>query len=53
MGKCVVGDAAASLCFVIYHKAKEENLRGTSVQLTITWENRREAYVPQVLGPSD
>lgn len=32
----VLWDNAASLCFVTYSKAKEDNLRGTSVQLTIT-----------------
>ena len=32
----VLWDNAASRCFITYNKAKEENLRGISVQLTIT-----------------
>ena len=32
----VLWDNAASLCFITYSKAKEENLRGTPIQLTIT-----------------
>ena len=32
----VLWDNAASLCFITYSKAKEENLRGTPIKLTIT-----------------